>query len=90
MSTRTRIVLYYCDRIFTTGSGAVRAIVDKANPQVPAKGKLKKMVGLSKREKLVALAQLLPPMFSLILIQEPRGTRKNRSLYWQLQQKERE
>lgn len=88
MSTRTRVVLLYKGSVFRTGSYAVLELITRANPKVRNFKTLLSRVHLegSKKEKLLAIACTLPPDFTLVLIQEPRGTRRNHSLYWQLKQ----
>ena len=83
MSTRTRIVLTYQNRFLCSGPTAIQELLYRVYPHLHSvKRKLKDQLGGSKREKLKQLAQKLPPDFALILIQEPRGTQKSRSLYW--------
>ncbi len=90
MSTRTRILLYYKEKPYTYGPRAVLMLLQYAFPDASLlKGLLKKkFIGCSKIEKLLKLADKLPVNFELKLIQEPRGTRKNRSLYWGLKHKQ--
>ncbi len=75
MSTRTRVVLTYKGKFHSSGYAAVRAMMEGPIPS-------NQLRGMSKRAKLEKLAEKLPVHFALVLIQEPRGTRKNRSLYW--------
>jgi len=87
MSTRVRIALTYQGRDFTRGPEAIRQLVARCNPQVTGnllKHHLKNYPGLSKQEKLLKVAESLPPDFALLLVREPRRTRKSRSLYRKL------
>jgi hypothetical protein len=87
MSTRTRVSLCLTDNGKTayTGSVAVRYLLAFAKPYGDVSRVLKEYPynGLTKREKLLKLATHLPEGYTLVLVQEPRGTRKKLSHYWQ-------
>lgn len=80
MSTRLRVVLRYPNGGAVRGQLAIITMAQLISPQ-RYKTALKALKG-SKRERLEALASKLPPRYELILIQEPRHTRKSRSLAW--------
>jgi len=87
VSTRVRIALTYQGRDYTRGPEAIRQLIARCNPQLPAsafKRYLERYFGLSKQEKLLKVAENLPPDFALLLVREPRRTRKSRSLYRKL------
>lgn len=86
MSTRTRMLLKDANGINYTGNIGVKALIQLTQPKLGTVGvrKFLSKLGGSKKEKLLELAKALPPNYTLILIQEPRRTRKNRSLYWEL------
>lgn len=77
MSTRARVALKTNGKITAHGSVAVRSLYYFAGLSNV------KPVG-TKQEKLTVMAKCLPEGCSLVLIQEPRRTRKVRSLYWQM------
>lgn len=84
MSTRTRIILDYRTGQFF-GSRAVKELaIQTLGAQHPAyiPRALARTKGKTKNDKLMKLAEKLPVGWTLILLQEPRSTRKNRSLYW--------
>lgn len=84
MSTRTRIVMTYNGMFHVAGGAAIRELLHRVYPNaINSKHKLDALVGKSKQDKLKEMAEKLPPGFALILIQEPRDTRKNRSVYQQ-------
>lgn len=78
MSTRTRVVLSYGEGCFY-GSRAIRELAYKTGTTERFNSKL----GDTKAERLMRVAEKLPKGWTLILIQEPRRMRKNRSTYWQ-------
>jgi hypothetical protein len=85
MATRTRIILSSNTGLVAIGPSAVSQIAKIAGP----KGIMSKLAALpdnwkhmSKREKLLYLADRLPVGYKVTLFQEPKGTRKSRSLYW--------
>lgn len=83
MSTRTRIIMTYNGKFHVSGSAAIRELVQRVHPNaINVKHKLDALQGKSKQDKLKEMAEKLPVGFALILIQEPRGVRKNRSIYW--------
>lgn len=77
MSTRTRVAVKAKGIILASGSMAIRNLYYFSGLRNV------KPVG-TKQEKLKAMAKCLPEGYSLVLIQEPRRTRKVRSLYWQM------
>jgi hypothetical protein len=85
MSTRTRITLLWPNGFKTHGA---RAVCELAGMAALASGfqngrkMLHSLKGMTKKEKLLFLAPRLPPLYTLTLIQEPRHTRKHRSMYW--------
>jgi hypothetical protein len=85
VSTRTRIVMTYKGRFHNQGAKAIKELLSRLYPNaMTLEGRLNQLKAASKKEKLIKLAKKLPPEFALTFIQEPRGTRKNRSLYWKL------
>jgi len=77
MSTRTRIILHYNNLPYTYGALAIKYIASMTTFKcILPKGK-------SKKETLLEMAEKLPKEYTLILVQEPRHTRKSRSSYWQ-------
>ncbi len=87
MSTRTRIALTYQGRDYVRGGAAIRELISRCNPQVTPnllKNHLRNYLGMSKKEKLLKIAEGLPPDFALLLVQEPRRTRKGKSLFHKL------
>jgi len=87
MSTRTRILLRYPQGGGSVGGRAVKELLILTHPTQGLQALkliLRGLRGKSKREKILAVAEKLPAGYSLTLVQEPRGTRRGRSLYWQL------
>lgn len=82
MSTRTRIVLQYGGRFLCSGRKAVKELSRRADPHGTERKKFSKL--MSKKDRLLHLASKLTYEYSLVLLQEPRKTRANRSLYWKL------
>jgi hypothetical protein len=86
MSTRLRVVLKYPSGVMSTGSKAVKELLILTHPQTSNMALDKVMMklgGMSKIEKIRVVSEKLPHGYTLTLFQEPRRTRKNRSLYWQ-------
>jgi hypothetical protein len=86
MSTRTRVCLYHTTNYYRKGLAAIKDLVERTYPYPTANWKilLKKAEGKTRNEKLLKMAEKLPPGFTLYLIQEPKRTRRNRSLYFKL------
>jgi hypothetical protein len=91
MSTRLRVTLLYGGQVHATGRIAVKELCYRAYPnKSPAFHRIALRhgdnKGLSKRDRLLKMAERLPKGFTLVLTQEPRRTRKNRSAYWRNRQ----
>ena len=86
MSTRTRICLYHSSKYYRTGTAAVKDLVERTHPHFIGNWKrlFRAAEGKTRNDKLLKLAEKLPYGFTLYLIQEPKRTRKNRSLYFKL------
>jgi len=86
MSTRTRICLYYTANYYRKGIAAIKDLVERTHPYPAANWRilLKRAEGKTRNEKLLKMAAKLPSGFTLFLIQEPKRTRRNRSLYFRL------
>jgi hypothetical protein len=86
MSTRLRVILKHPSGAKTTGSRAVKELLILTHPRSSPRALCTVMVkleGMSKVDKIRKVAEKLPHGYALTLFQEPRGTRKNKSLYWQ-------
>lgn len=81
MSTRLRVVLKYPSGEQIRGPMAVATLCYMLKPTSNRKFVLGALHG-SKRERLEALATKLPKGYALMLVQEPRRTRRNRSFCW--------
>jgi hypothetical protein len=81
MATRTRLVLRYPNGCTYTGVAALAGLGAHV-------GSFKALPGNTKAEKLMAAGKLLPVGCELLLIQEPKRTRRMRSLYWKVRMKE--
>lgn len=88
MATRTRIVFQTPASRFY-GSRAVLALAQAASRAMfgpwPAN-----WTSLSKREKLIFMAEKCPPNHKLSLFQEAKATRRTHSLYWDARQGRRD
>jgi hypothetical protein len=85
VSTRTRIIMTYKGQYYSHGRGAIRELLQRVYPDRFTGKQMLQAVGLrglSKRLKIEKLAEKLPLDFAIIMIQEPRHTRKSRSIYW--------
>lgn len=80
MSTRLRVILRTPNGISVRDKYAILTLCQMAKP-VGYKRALKELAG-SKRARLQAVAASLPKGYSLILVQEPKHTRRNRSYCW--------
>lgn len=92
MSTRLRVTLHCPNGGTSKGSRAVKELLILTHPQAGAVALSKvltKLGAMPKAAKLRAIAEKLPVGWTFTMIQEPRGTRKNRSLYWQAMQQNR-
>lgn len=82
MSTRLRVVLKYPNGEQLRGPIAVATLCHLLrSADNSRKFVLRAFIG-SKRQRLEALAKQLPKGYALILVQEPRRTRRNRSFCW--------
>lgn len=83
MSTRTRIILKQKELVVARGVDALDVCCAKVFPdRIRRKSFLQSVPGVTKKEKITYLAERLPLGWSIVLLQEPRRTRKNKSLYW--------
>jgi len=80
MSTRLRVVLKTPNGAMIRDKYAILQLCLAAKPY-QYKNVLKELPG-SKRDRLKAVATLLPKGYTLVLVQEPKRTRKNRSYCW--------
>lgn len=83
MSTRLRVLLRYPNGQCLRGPFAIAQMCSL----IAGSTKLRKHVlpkgdGASKKAKLEEVAKLLPKQYALILVQEPKHTRRNRSHCW--------
>lgn len=83
MSTRTRIILRLENGMFIFGAAAVRVLINRAIPNGFMRVQLPfNWSEMRKRDKLLWLSKLPGVNAGLELFQEPRRTRKSKSLYW--------
>lgn len=83
MATRCRIVLRSSEKELFIGAMAIKVLVKQTiaenvlNVKFPLNWET-----MSKRQRLLYLGEKLPVGWELTLFQEPKSTRRSRSLYW--------
>lgn len=84
MSTRTRIVLLVNGKHYAHGAQVFRVMTSEVFRKRFKDATIAQYTRMSKQEKILFLARHLRPGLAVVLFQEPRHTRRSKSLYWRM------